>query len=70
VIDCEEEEASISDALDRALSSTFRNHIRDVTSPYGDGHASSRIKETVKDMPLGERILKKGFYDMDCSKKG
>lgn len=65
VIDCEEEESSIHDALGRALSSTFREHIQDVSSPYGDGHASSRIKETLKDMPLGEEVLKKGFYDLN-----
>jgi UDP-hydrolysing UDP-N-acetyl-D-glucosamine 2-epimerase len=65
VIDCEEEEASISDALDRALSSTFHRHIQDVSSPYGDGHASSQITETLKEVPLGEDVLKKGFYDLN-----
>ena len=65
VIDCKEEESSIRDALDQALSSEFRERIQDVSSPYGDGHASPRIKETLKEATLGEEVLKKGFYDLN-----
>lgn len=65
IIDCEEERDSIRAALNRALSSAFREEIRDVSSPYGDGRASPRIKDTLTEVGLGEDVLKKGFYDLN-----
>ncbi len=65
VIDCEENRERIRDALRQALSPAFRDKIQGVTSPYGDGHTSLRIKEKLKDVPLGEGVLKKGFYDLN-----
>jgi UDP-N-acetylglucosamine 2-epimerase (non-hydrolysing)/GDP/UDP-N,N'-diacetylbacillosamine 2-epimerase (hydrolysing) len=65
IIDCAEERTSIREAIDRALSPSFREEIQDVTSPYGDGTASPKIKDTLKKVPLGEDVLKKGFYDLD-----
>ncbi len=65
VIDCEENREHIRDALRQALSPAFREKIQGVTSPYGDGRTSPRIKEKLKDVPLGEDVLKKGFYDLN-----
>ncbi len=65
VIDCEENRERIRDALRQALSPAFREKIQGVTSPYGDGRTSPRIKEKLKDVPLGEDVLKKGFYDLN-----
>jgi len=67
VIDCEEKKRDIVDALEKALSPSFREKIRDVSSPYGDGHTAPHIKERLKSVPLGEDVLKKGFYDLDFS---
>lgn len=65
IIDCAEERTSIREAIKRALSASFQEEIQDVSSPYGDGTASPKIKDTLKDVPLGEDVLKKGFYDLD-----
>jgi len=67
VIDCAEKKAAIMDALKKALSPSFRKEIRDVSSPYGDGHTAPRIKERLKSVPLDGNVLKKGFYDLDFS---
>jgi UDP-hydrolysing UDP-N-acetyl-D-glucosamine 2-epimerase len=64
VIDCEEERSNIRLAIEKALSTSFYEKIQDVTSPYGDGTASPKIKEMLKEVPLGEDVLKKGFYDL------
>jgi UDP-N-acetylglucosamine 2-epimerase (non-hydrolysing)/GDP/UDP-N,N'-diacetylbacillosamine 2-epimerase (hydrolysing) len=64
VIDCEEERDGIKCALQRALSSAFQKKIQDVSSPFGDGHTAPRIKEKLKQVSLGENVLKKGFYDL------
>jgi len=65
IIDCEEERSSVRSALEQALSPEFHEEISEVSSPYGDGRASPRIKETLKEVPLGETVLKKGFYDLN-----
>jgi UDP-N-acetylglucosamine 2-epimerase (non-hydrolysing)/GDP/UDP-N,N'-diacetylbacillosamine 2-epimerase (hydrolysing) len=67
VIDCEEKKEDIMEALEKALSPSFREEIQDVSSPYGDGRTAPRIKEKLKAVPLGEDVLKKGFYDLDFS---
>ena len=65
IIDCKEDSEDIRGAIRQALSPSFRDKIQSVTSPYGDGRTSPRIKEKLKEVPLGEDILKKGFYDLN-----
>jgi UDP-hydrolysing UDP-N-acetyl-D-glucosamine 2-epimerase len=47
----------------RALSEKFRGDCVNVTNPYGDGHASDRIVETLKSIDLGPNLLRKKFFD-------
>jgi UDP-N-acetylglucosamine 2-epimerase (non-hydrolysing)/GDP/UDP-N,N'-diacetylbacillosamine 2-epimerase (hydrolysing) len=65
VIDCDEERESIRSAVEQALSPTFQKEIQDVTSPYGKGNASPKIKNKLREVPIGEDVLKKGFYDLN-----
>jgi UDP-hydrolysing UDP-N-acetyl-D-glucosamine 2-epimerase len=65
VIDCEGDREQIYDALRRALSPAFQEKLQNATSPYGDGHTSLRIKKKLKEAPLNEDVLKKGFYDLN-----
>lgn len=65
VIDCDEERESIRNAVEQALSPTFQKEIQGVTSPYGKGNASSKIKNKLREVPTGEDVLKKGFYDLN-----
>jgi len=65
IIDCKEDAVDIRGAIRQALSPAFREKIHGVTSPYGDGRSSPRIKEKLREVSLGEDILKKGFYDLN-----
>jgi len=69
IIDCEEKDESIQAALERALSPAFHDEIQDVSSPYGDGRTSQRVKKTLKEVPLDEEVVQKKFYDFGGEKK-
>ena len=45
------------------FSETFQNKLGDVHNPYGEGGASEKIVQTLKDIKL-EFILKKSFNDL------
>jgi UDP-N-acetylglucosamine 2-epimerase (non-hydrolysing)/GDP/UDP-N,N'-diacetylbacillosamine 2-epimerase (hydrolysing) len=63
IIDCVEESAQITAAIELALSPAFRERARNVVSLYGDCDASSQIKRILAEAPL-PAVLKKGFHDI------
>jgi GDP/UDP-N,N'-diacetylbacillosamine 2-epimerase (hydrolysing) len=63
VIDCNPEREAISEALQQLYSPAFQALLATVGNPYGDGGASERIVQVLKDYPLAS-ILKKSFYDI------
>lgn len=63
VIDCLPEKQSIAAALRELYSSAFQSILPSVRNPYGDGGASERVVEIIRDYPL-DSILKKSFYDI------
>ena len=65
IINCVPETGPILEAVGRALSNEFREKLRDLQSPYGDGHASERIADTIaRFLSSGKIDLKKKFYDI------
>ena len=65
VINCEETSEAIESAIEQALSTEFRESIRDIKSPFGDGGVSERIVHVLKKVDLSpERIMKK-FQDVE-----
>jgi len=64
VIDCGAERGAIGVAIDRILSSEFRDSIQNMANPFGDGHASKRIFEIMCSYPL-EGLTSKRFYDVE-----
>jgi UDP-N-acetylglucosamine 2-epimerase len=40
----------------------FRERIRGLVNPYGDGKAAPRIVEVLKTVPLDRNLLAKSFY--------
>lgn len=54
---------AIRDALARAVSDEFRSGLVTLVNPYGDGHAASRIADTLATVPLDDRLLVKRFHD-------
>ena len=66
VIHCESDADSIDKAIRKAEDGAFRDSIRDVDNPYGDGNTSDRIVSIIREHLLKNRIdIKKKFYDID-----
>jgi UDP-hydrolysing UDP-N-acetyl-D-glucosamine 2-epimerase len=64
VIHVDGDAAAIRSAIDRAVSEDFRSTLDGLVNPYGDGHASARIVETLLSVPLDRRLLIKRFHDL------
>ncbi len=64
IIDCEENEISIVDAIRKALSPEFNTLLKKTDSLYGKGGASLKIKDYLKKVPL-RNIISKKFFDIN-----
>ncbi|MPL68891.1 GDP/UDP-N,N'-diacetylbacillosamine 2-epimerase (hydrolyzing) [bioreactor metagenome] len=65
VIDCDEIADSIIRAIDKALSDSFREKVKTVDNPYGNGNVSFKIVHILKNADISfEQIMKK-FYDLE-----
>ena len=63
VIDVEPRHKAISSAIRRATHPSFRQTLKQVRNPYGDGRASVRIVTKLRATELGRRLLSKQFSD-------
>jgi GDP/UDP-N,N'-diacetylbacillosamine 2-epimerase (hydrolysing) len=61
VIDCEPNRTSIGEALGCLYAADFRDALRQVVSPYGEGPVAPEIAKVLATHPL-EGILKKRFF--------
>jgi UDP-hydrolysing UDP-N-acetyl-D-glucosamine 2-epimerase len=61
VIDCDYEMESITDAIVTAISADFRSSLEGIDSPFGDGHAASRIVERILSIDDPRLLLRKRF---------
>ncbi len=69
IINCNTDQESIIQAINKALSIEYKTICANVVSPYGDGHAAEKIAEKVYNVVINERIdLKKKFYDVEVAK--
>ncbi len=63
VIDCGYHCCDITSSIKRALSPKFRNSLKGLVNPYGDGNSSVRIKSKLRDVALDKELIKKEFFD-------
>jgi UDP-hydrolysing UDP-N-acetyl-D-glucosamine 2-epimerase len=63
VIDCGYDAGGIVRAIRKALSPVFRESLRGMKNPYGDGRASERIVKRLETVPLDDRLLRKEFAE-------
>ena len=63
VIDCEPNKDSILKSFEKLYSKEFQETLKTTINPYGDGCASKKIVEILKNVDL-KNILKKSFYDL------
>ncbi len=59
VVDAPADREAILRALSRALDPAFRESLRGLANPYGDGQAAPRIARVLAELPLGEALLRK-----------
>jgi len=64
VIDCNSDKDSIIKAFKEMYCDNFKNILSNSINPYGDGGASEKIKEIIKDINL-KGILKKSFFNIE-----
>ena len=64
VIDVNPDKESILDGIRCAISSGFKKSIANLENPYGNGHAAELIVTTLKNSPLGDKLLRKRFQDL------
>ena len=64
VISCQPQKQSISSSLEKAFSEEFQSGLKDVKNPYGEGGASEKIIEIIKNFDYTD-VLKKKFYDIN-----
>ncbi|MBF0343552.1 MAG: UDP-N-acetylglucosamine 2-epimerase (hydrolyzing) [Nitrospirae bacterium] len=55
---------AISEAIQKAVSDDFRISLKGLNNPYGQGNASIKIVEILKNVHLGESLIKKTFYKL------
>lgn len=63
VIDCESLKSDIRKAFEKVYSQGFKDSLKNIKNPYGDGCASEKIIQEIKKVELNH-ILKKSFYDL------
>lgn len=63
IIDTPPERTAITAGIKKALSKDFQDSLPSVKNPYGEGGASRRIKNILKEFNL-DGILKKSFHDI------
>ena len=65
VISCEPLRDEIVNAVKKAEDPLFRESLKDMTSPFGDGHTSEKTVKIIKSfLSSGKIDLKKKFYDL------
>lgn len=65
VINCEPLENCIIKAINKSLSNNFKNKLKDIFNPYGDGNTSEKIVSITEDYLNNNKVsLKKKFFDL------
>jgi UDP-hydrolysing UDP-N-acetyl-D-glucosamine 2-epimerase len=59
IINAPAEDAAIMDAIHHARSADFRNSLKGMANPYGDGSASQKIVSVLAKVPLNQDLLMK-----------
>jgi GDP/UDP-N,N'-diacetylbacillosamine 2-epimerase (hydrolysing) len=63
VINCKSDRESIATGLEILYSIEFQSRLCKVINPYGEGGASDKVVNTLKNYPIAG-IVKKTFYDL------
>ncbi len=70
VIDVKAELDEIRAGIQYGLDPSFRDSLVDLKNPYGDGEATPRILNMLKEVKLGPELLQKSFVDLKLPESG
>ncbi|HEV8160125.1 MAG: UDP-N-acetylglucosamine 2-epimerase (hydrolyzing) [Acidobacteria bacterium] len=70
VIDAAPETDAILLAIEKGLSEDFRESLKGMTNPYGDGNASEKIAEILCSVTLGDELLIKRHVPLESVNRG
>lgn len=68
VLDVPCQRAAILTAIHQAISPEFRRSLEGLANPYGDGKASDRIMQVLRETRLDRKLLVKHFYDLPAAR--
>lgn len=63
IIDCPVVAEKIYLSIEKALSDEFKQNVKEIINPYGDGSTAKKIHKVLKDSDL-DKIAQKRFYDL------
>ncbi len=69
ILDAEPNTVSILEKIAVARSAPFRESLRGMTNPYGDGHAAQRLVQVLTSVPLEGLLRKRAFPEGAQSKQ-
>jgi len=55
--------AEIVDKIEQAIKPEFRESLKGLANPYGDGHAAEKIVAKLKSVEIGDKLLRKIFHE-------
>ena len=61
VIDCPFDKTKISDSISKGLSKNFKNKIKKMKNPYGNGDSAKKILNTLKKIKINDKLLIKNI---------
>lgn len=64
VIDVGYSMEEIVSGIRKATSAEFREGLRNLQNPYGDGHAGERILEILRTIPIDDKLIRKKFINL------
>ena len=64
VIDVDYNQEEILKAIDYINSEEYQNQLNNCINPYGDGNASERICDILKNIELTKNLLNKQFFEL------
>ena len=70
VLDVAPETDAITQAIEKGLGADFRESLKGMTNPYGDGHASEKIAEILCNVILGDELLIKRAVSLEKVNQG
>ena len=64
VIDVADSQEAIGGGIEKALGAGFKESLKGLKNPYGDGRAGERIADILAAIPIDDRLLRKKFIDL------